>query len=62
MIFTSILLILVLTVNLVVFTVPIATNSLNLVLGGERANVVEDYRDEWYDREYNSKEELLEAA
>lgn len=62
MIFTSVLMILLLVANLVVFTVPIATNSLNLVLGGERANVVEDHRDEWYDREYDSKEEVLEAA
>lgn len=62
MIVTALLLILMIVVNTVAFTVPIATNSLNLVFGGERTNVVEDHRSEWYDREYDSKEDVLQAA
>lgn len=62
MIVTSLVLVLMTAVNAVAFTVPIATNSLNLVFGGERTNVVEDHRDEWYDRKYGSKEDVLKAA
>lgn len=62
LIVTTLLLLIVLAANIVVASVPIAQNSLNLVFGGERANVVEDYRDDWYERQYNSKEEVLAAA
>lgn len=59
---TAIVLVLVITVTAVLLSVPIVTNSLSLVFGGERANVVEDNRVEWYDRQYSSKEEVLNAA
>lgn len=59
---TAIVLVLVITVTAVLLSVPIVTNSLSLVFGGERANVVEDNRVEWYDRQYSSKEEVLSAA
>lgn len=59
---TGILTVLACTATIVCFKVPIAGNSLSLLFGGERANVVEDYRDEWYGREYENKEEVLEAA
>lgn len=59
---TSVLLILALTLSLVATLVPIAANSLSLIFGGERANIVKDHRDEWYDRQYTSKEEVLAAA
>lgn len=49
-------------IDAVLLTVPIAGNSLSLVFGGERANVVEDNRDERYDRQYADKEEVLNAA
>lgn len=58
----SILLVLTITITTILLKVPIVTNSLSLVFGGERANVVEDNRAEWYDRKYSSKEEVLEAA
>lgn len=59
---TAILLVLEIVITGVLLYVPIVSNSLNLVFGGERANIVEDNRDEWYDREYTSKEEVLNAA
>lgn len=62
MITSSILLIVSIAISIVLKSVPIISNSLNLVFGGERANVVEDYRDELYDREYKNKEEALKAA
>lgn len=59
---TIIVLVFEIAITGVLLNVPIVTNSLSLVLGGERANIVEDNRDEWYDREYTSKEEVLNAA
>ena len=59
---TAIVLVLEITVTTVILRVPIVANSLSLVFGGERANVVEDNRVEWYDRQYSSKEEVLNAA
>lgn len=59
---TTILLLIALVANVVIASVPIAQNSISLLFGGERANIVEDYRNEWYDRQYGSKEEVLEAA
>lgn len=58
----AVLLVLGIVVNAVLLSVPIVTNSLSLVFGGERANVTEDNRAEWYDRQYSSKEEVLDAA
>ena len=43
---TAIVLSLEIIIDAVLLTVPIAGNSLSLVFGGERANVVEDNRDE----------------
>lgn len=62
LIVTAIVLILEIVITTVLLRVSIVTNSLSLVFGGERANVVEDNRAEWYDREYESKEEVLSAA
>ncbi len=62
LIVTAVLLVLGIAVNAVLLSVPIVTNSLSLVFGGERANVTEDNRAEWYDRQYTSKEEVLAAA
>lgn len=62
MICSLLLITLVTAVAVVAFTVPIAGNSLTLIFGSERANIVEDNRDEWYDRQYKSKEEVLAAA
>ena len=59
---TVILLVLEITLTAVLLNVPIVTNSLSLVFGGERANVIADNRAEWYDRQYSSKEEVLNAA
>lgn len=59
---TALLLLIVLAANIVLATVPITQNSLSLVFGGERANIVADYRDDWYDRQYTSKEAVLAAA
>lgn len=59
---TAIVLILEIAITGVLVSVPIVKNSLSLVFGGERANIVEDNRDEWYDRQYTSKEEVLNAA
>ena len=59
---TVVVLVLEIVVTSILLKVPIVTNSLSLVFGGERANVVEDNRDEQYDRQYTSKEEVLEAA
>lgn len=59
---TAIVLVLEIIITTVLLSVPIVTNSLSLVFGGERANVVEDNRAEWYDREYSGKEEILNAA
>lgn len=62
LIVTVIILVLEIAVTTVLLSVPIVTNSISLVFGGERANVVEDHRAEWYEREYSSKEEVLNAA
>ncbi len=62
LIVTAIVLVLGIVVNAVLLNVPIVTNSLSLVFGGERANITEDNRTEWYDRQYTSKEEVLDAA
>lgn len=59
---TCIVLILEIAITYVLLNVPIVTNSLSLILGGERASIVEDNRDEWYEREYSSKKEVLNAA
>ena len=52
---TAIMLVLVIAVNIVLVKVPIATNSLNLLFGGERAIVSERKND-------MTKEEALKAA
>ena len=62
LIVTAIVLVLGIVVNAVLLSIPIVTNSLSLVFGGERANITEDNRTEWYDRQYASKEEVLDAA
>lgn len=62
LIVTSATLILALVITSVLLCLPIASNSLNLVFGGERVNVVEDDRDERWGREFSSKEEALQAA
>ena len=62
MIVSSILLVLAVVITCVLTTVPIVGNSLSLVFGGERANIVEDHRDELYDREFKSKDEARAAA
>ena len=62
LIVTAIVLVLGIVVNAVLLNVPIVTNSLSLVFGGERANITEDNRTEWYDRQFASKEEVLNAA
>lgn len=59
---TAVVLVLEIIITTVLLSVPIVTNSLSLVFGGERARVVEDQRAEWYDRQYSSKEEALNAA
>lgn len=62
LIVTAILLVLEIAITTVLLSVPIVTNSLSLVFGGERARVVADHRTEWYDRQYFNKEEVLAAA
>lgn len=59
---TAILLVLELVITTVLLKVPIVTNSLSLVFGGERVKVTENFRDELYNREYATKEEALSAA
>lgn len=59
---TAVVLVMEIIITTVLLSVPIVTNSLSLVFGGERANIVEDNRDAQYDRQYSSKEEVLEAA
>lgn len=59
---TAIVLILEIIITTVLLKLPIAANSLSLVFGGERANIVEDNREERYDRQYADKEEVLNAA
>lgn len=59
---SSAALIVALTASIVAIRAPIAANSLSLLFGGERANIVEDHRDEFYDRQYASKEAALAAA
>ena len=62
LIVTAIVVVLAIVITVLLTSVPIITNSVSLVLGGERANITEDYRDSLYDREFDSKEEALEAA
>lgn len=52
----------VIAITSVIMYVPIAKNTLSIIFGGERANVVVDNKEEWYDKEFNSKEEVLTAA
>jgi len=59
---TAIVLILGIIASTVLLKVPIVTNSLSLVFGGERANIIEDNREAQYDRQYADKEEVLSAA
>lgn len=59
---TAILLVLEIVATTVLLKVPIVTNSLSLVFGGERVKVTENFRDELYNREYSTKEEVLNAA
>ena len=59
---TALVLILAIVANVVCLTVPIVSNSLSLLFGGETSNVSEDLRDEWYDRQYSTKAEVLAAA
>ncbi|MFV0363735.1 MAG: glycoside hydrolase family 3 C-terminal domain-containing protein [Suipraeoptans sp.] len=59
---TSIVLVLAIIINTVLLKVPLVTNSLSLVFGGERASISEDNREEQYDRQYANKEEVLNAA
>lgn len=62
LIVTSVVLILAIVANVVCLTVPIVSNSLSLLFGGETSNVSEDLRDTWYDRQYATKAEVLAAA
>lgn len=62
LIVTSVVLVLVIALSVVATSVPILANSISMVLGGERANIVEDRRDELYDREFTNKKDVLEAA
>ncbi len=59
---TAIILVFEIAITGVLLNVTIVTNSLGILFGGERANVVEDNRDKWYDREYYEKEDVLLAA
>lgn len=59
---TAILLVLELTITTVLLRVPIVTNSLSLFFGGERVKVTENFRDELYNREYTTKDDVLKAA
>lgn len=59
---TSIVLVIAIIANGVLLFVPIAGNSLDLVFGGQRTKVVEDLRNEMYNREFVSKEAALQAA
>lgn len=59
---TALLLVLEIVATTVLLKVPIVTNSLSLVFGGERVKVTENFRDELYQREYTTKDEVLKAA
>lgn len=59
---TCILLVLAIVISTVITSVPIITNSLSMVFGGERANIVEDNRNELYNREFDSKADVRAAA
>lgn len=59
---TAILLVLEIIITTVLLKVPIVTNSLSLVFGGERVKVTENFRDELYNREFSTKDEVLKAA
>ncbi|MDR2504976.1 MAG: hypothetical protein LBD16_02605, partial [Oscillospiraceae bacterium] len=62
MIATCALLVIAVALSSVLAAVPIASNSLSLLFGGERANIVEDHREELFDRQYEDKDSVLEAA
>ena len=62
LIVTSILLVLAIVVSVLATSIPLFANSISLVFGGERANIVEDRRDELYDREFKNKKDVLAAA
>ena len=62
LIVTVLVLVVAIVANVVCLTVPIVSNSLSLVFGGESSNVSEDLRDTWYDRQYSTKAEVLAAA
>ena len=59
---TSIVLVLAILIPVLATSIPLFNNSISLIFGGERANIVEDMRDELYDREFGSKAEALAAA
>lgn len=61
LIVTSILLVLAIVVSVLATSIPLFANSISLVFGGERANIVEDRRDELYDREFKNKKDVLAA-
>lgn len=62
MICSLLLVILVVSAAVIAFTLPIAGNSLTLIFGNERANIVQDNRDAWYERQYKNKTQVLAAA
>lgn len=59
---TAIVLLLGIAINAVLLNVPIVTNSLSLVFGGERVRVLENAGQALYNQQYTSKEEVLAAA
>ncbi len=62
LIVTAVIVVVAVIANIVCLTVPIVSNSLSLIFGGENSNVSEDLRDVWYDRQYTTKAEVLAAA
>ncbi len=59
---TAIVLVLGIVINAVLLNVPIVTNSLSLVFGGERVRVLENAGQTLYNQQYTTKEEVLAAA
>ena len=62
LIVTSILLVLAIVIPILATSIPLFNNTISLIFGGERANIVEDNRDELYDREFHSKADARAAA
>lgn len=62
MIVSALLIILALVISIVCTSVPIISNSISMVVGGERPNITEDNRNEIYDREFTTKADAKEAA